>query len=170
MIKGKNICLRMFDNLEEIKTYVQEMNQLEMRSEFDHTELTSQRNLINAFQSGQLWSDDYGLLQVILDQKCIGTINYKKESEYELSIGYRIVDSSARGKGYGYEMVDLFVKYLFNTKPISRISLYTAENNMPSRKLAEKCGFTQEGILRQAYFYRGIMHNWVIYGLLRGEI
>ena len=64
----------------------------------------------------------------------------------------------------------LFSSYLFETIPlITRLSLFTAENNISSRKLAEKCGYKQEGILRDAYFYRGNICNWVIYSLLRDE-
>ncbi len=69
------------------------------------------------------------------------------------------------------EALNLFSKYLFETVPlITRLSLYTAENNSPSRKLAEKCGYTLEGILRDAYFYRGKMFNWAIYSILRSEV
>lgn len=105
-----------------------------------------------------------------MKDQCIGTISYKRESEHELSIGYRIIEKSIRGRGYGTEILKLFSKNLFETKAITRLSLYIAENNMPSRRIEGECDYLQEGILRQAYFYRGQMHNWVVYGLLRGEI
>ncbi len=50
------------------------------------------------------------------------------------------------------------------------LSQETAENNIASCKLAEKCGFKREGVLRNAYFYRGSICNWVVYSLLKDEV
>jgi len=33
----------------------------------------------------------------------------------------------------------------------------------------EKCGCQKEGVLRQAYYYRGRRVDFVIYGMLRAE-
>ena len=63
-----------------------------------------------------------------------------------------------------------FSAYLFATIPcITRLKILTAVDNIGSRKLAEKCGYIQEGIMRNAYFYRRNLCDWVIYAMLREE-
>lgn len=169
MIKGKRVTLKMFETLDEVKHYVSCYNDLSQRSLLDHTEIVSEKKLIDSFMNNNLWGQESGSLQVLVADEFIGTISFKCVNAYELSLGYRLTSDSTN-KGYGYEMLSLFIAYLFDSKAIGRLSLYTAENNIPSRKLAEKCGFLQEGVLRKAYFYRGNMHNWVVYGLLREDL
>lgn len=106
-----------------------------------------------------------------ISDEIIGDISFSKTTDFELNIGYRLFENKNRKKGYMTQALKLFSKYLYSTIPsVTRLSLYTAEDNIPSRKLAEKCGFVQEGILRNAYFYRGKICNWIIYSLLREDV
>ena len=41
--------------------------------------------------------------------------------------------------------------------------------NTGSERIAQKCGFTQEGVLRQAFFIQGVMRDVKMYSLLRPE-
>jgi len=107
---------------------------------------------------------------MILDEnnEFIGTIGYVRISEYELNVGYRLLQPNARNKGYMTETLKLFVNYLFDSIPnIVRLSLHTASNNLPSKKLAEKCGFEFEGTMRKAYFYRGKIHDQDVYSIIK---
>jgi ribosomal-protein-alanine N-acetyltransferase len=61
------------------------------------------------------------------------------------------------------EALPLFSAYLFATIPhVTRLVLLTAADNAASRRLAQKCGYVQEGVLRQANFYRGRLVDWVL--------
>lgn len=171
MIKGKKTILRLFNSEDEVRFYFNIFNNLEERSNLDHSEISSPVKVINSFSGSGWWSKDYGnLLITTIDGEMIGTISFSRISEYELSIGYRLLKEKDRGHGYMSEALSLFTDYLFETFPgIARLSLKTAEDNTPSRKLAEKCGFTLEGILRDAYFYRGKICNWTLYSKLKRE-
>jgi len=170
MLKGERIVLRQIESEAEYKDYLMRLNQLEHRAITDHTELVSIPKMLQAFHQGDLWTKDYGRLFIQVDDRLIGDLSFTRKSELEISIGYRMISLDHKRKGYMTEALKLFIKYLFDSIPlITRLSLLTAEDNLPSRKLAEKCGFSQEGVLRQAYFYRGKICNWILYSILREE-
>lgn len=170
MIQGKHITLRLLRDVAECKTLVGEYNQLAQRAPMDHTEIKSAATLLKQFAVDGLWGDRAGTL-VIADQDdlMVGTIGFTTRSDFELEIGYRVLKTQNRGKGYGSEALALFSAYLFATKPIRRLRIQTASDNIGSQRVAEKCGFKREGVLRQAYFYRGRVCDFLIYGLLRDE-
>ncbi len=83
-------------------------------------------------------------------------------------IGYGVVPEE-RGKGYCTEAAMLLVDYLFLNKNIVRIQADTHVDNMASRRVLEKVGFTLEGVLRNAYFEQGAWRDAVLYSILRDE-
>lgn len=171
MIQGNNITLRLYRSEEEVKEVLERYNTLNERSPLDHTEIYSLQKILSRFRESGSWGQNNGTL-VITDKedRIVGSISFNRKSELELSLGYRIYRNEDRKKGYMSEALSLFSFYLFQTMPcITRLSLYTAENNIASRKLAEKCGYTLDGILRDAYFYRGEVCSHAVYSLLRHE-
>ena len=171
MIRGKTLNLRLFRDEKDVLEQYSMYNELNERALTDHTEVYPPNRQIASFQETGFWTKDYRSLVITTkDDEILGTVSFHRKTELELSIGYRIYQSKQRRKGVMTEVLRLFSAYLFETVPfITRLMIATAENNTASRKLAEKCGYKQEGILRQAYFYRGTICNWVIYSLLREE-
>ena len=51
-----------------------------------------------------------------------------------------MIDSSERGKGYAQEALRTLFDYAFGTLSLDRLTLSTAEENLPMRGLAEKMG------------------------------
>lgn len=172
MISGKKVNLRLFKCEEEVREYFEDYNDLNERAITDHSELFSPLRAVDSFKENGWWSKDYGELVVTDNQdNPLGVISFSSKTELEFSIGYRINKKENRGKGYMGEALKLFSSYLFNSNPfITRLSLCTPEDNTPSRKMAEKCGYKLEGILRNAYFYRGKICNWTLYSILRDEV
>ena len=170
MIRGERVNLRLLRDIEECKAFINAYNDLAERTERDHTELKSTTTFLEQFTQDGLWSDNAGTLLITKKQDdIVGSINFNRLSSFELEVGYRLLRHRDRGQGYVTEALSLFSAYLFATKPIQRLRIQTASNNIGSRKVAEKCGFLQEGVLRQAYFYRGEMCDNIVYGLLRNE-
>lgn len=171
MINGKKENLRFFESEEEVESYFQHYNNLEERALTDHTEISSPLKKVKSFNENGWWSKDSGCLAVTTkDGKIVGSIIFSRKTEMELSIGYRLLKTKDRNNGYMGEALGLFSKYLFETIPLfTRLTIFTPEDNTPSRKMAEKCGYKLEGILRNAYFYRGKICNWTLYSLLREE-
>lgn len=86
-----------------------------------------------------------------------------------LEIGYGIDDLSLRRKGFGTEAANLFVDFLFKTKPLERIQAMTNIANRGSQRVLEKVGFKQEGTLRHADFLDGQFSDMLIYSILKED-
>jgi RimJ/RimL family protein N-acetyltransferase len=67
----------------------------------------------------------------------------------KVEIGYW-VRSSCSGRGYISEAVQALKHYAFTHLQAARIELVTDEHNLASRRVAERNGFTLEGILRHS--------------------
>mgnify|MGYP006300205255 FL=1 len=103
--------------------------------------------------------------------KEIGIINYLqcRASNSSLEVGQVIAEPSARGKGYGYESLKLFVDYLFNNKTIGRIQYKTRFDNKPMIAVGEKIGFSREAVMKDFYFAEGEYKDYFLMALTRQE-
>jgi RimJ/RimL family protein N-acetyltransferase len=63
----------------------------------------------------------------------------------------------------------LFSAYIFELKPINRLVIRVFSGNVPSRTIAEKCGYVYEGTMRKAIFARGKYHDVQLFSILREE-
>lgn len=85
----------------------------------------------------------------------------------EADIGYWVV-SGAEGRGVVTAATSRLVAWLFE-EGIHRITIRAAVDNARSRAVAERLGFTFEGVLREALFLDGRHRDAALYSLLRGE-
>lgn len=92
---------------------------------------------------------------VVIDtgtQKPVGYIDVKNIdwSIPKAELGY-FMDEKYTGKGLATNTVNLVINYLFNELRFVKLFLRIHEQNKSSRRLAEKCGFITEGIIRKEY-------------------
>lgn len=172
LINGKRIKIKQFETLEEVIMHAELYNDISERSIHDHIESASIDNRIRQFEEGLYDNDDkVKYMMFNEDDEFIGTIGYVRRSPFEVNIGYRLMLKKFRQKGYVSEALPLFVKFIFDTKSdVDRISLNTAYDNIGSQKVAERSGFTFEGVLRKAYEYRGNRVDFYQYSILREDI
>jgi len=99
------------------------------------------------------------------------------------SIGLHQIDTRARsamlgvfigekrfwGKGYGTEAVQLLLEYAFDQLNLHRVFLYVHEHNPRAVRCYQKCGFVQEGTLRQAGYKEGKYFDILVMGILDDE-
>jgi RimJ/RimL family protein N-acetyltransferase len=74
-----------------------------------------------------------------------------------------------RGRGVGTVAHRLLAQYLFDTTTVNRLCAYTDVDNRAERRTLEKCGFHQEGVLRQVGFRSGQWRDLIAYALLRDD-
>jgi RimJ/RimL family protein N-acetyltransferase len=99
-------------------------------------------------------------------QVYIGPMNWKLP---EFQVGY-IADVGHEGKGYVTEAVNAATGFIFEHLQAHRIGLECDETNIRSWKVAERCGYTREGRLRENKLNAdGTISDTYIYGLLRSE-
>jgi RimJ/RimL family protein N-acetyltransferase len=100
---------------------------------------------------GSVW-----LCEVRLDQGCA-------------AVGYWLAPE-ARGRGAATQAVRLLAGWAFAGLGLARLELTCGPDNAASQHVAERCGFTREGLLRSHVPFQGARRDSVIYGLLPGEL
>ncbi|MFE9429246.1 GNAT family N-acetyltransferase [Kitasatospora sp. NPDC006697] len=76
---------------------------------------------------------------------------------------------SARGKGYGTDVVAVLCHYGFTIRGLHRIQIETLVDNHAMLTAAERNGFTREGVLRRSAWVLGEFMDEVLLGLLAEE-
>ncbi|MCP4418879.1 MAG: GNAT family N-acetyltransferase [Chloroflexi bacterium] len=172
MIRGRNVILRMFRE-SDLDAYFEVINDLSNMTNYWPAQLQSEANMRKEFSENGFWKDDYKLM-LITDKEgdLIGELDTFKTSPniQGVEAGYRIFQKKDMGKGYMTEALRLFSAYLYKTNPIMlRLTLLIRSDNIGSRKVAEKCGYKNEGTLRNAWVDDGRPYPMEIYSLLRDE-
>lgn len=73
---------------------------------------------------------------------------------------------SARGKGYGSDVVEVLCHYGFVVRGFHRMQIETLADNAAMLRAAERNGFVREGVLRSSAWVLGEFLDEVILGLL----
>lgn len=171
MIRGEHIVLRTVRE-SDLDALFGFLSDLATRGEFFPIRLPSEAALRKEFRETGLWSDSYGRLLICAPEgEILGSIWYFQTAPYldGLEIGYHLFDVRSRGKGHMSEALRLLVGFLFATRKINRLQLTVMLGNEASRRVAQKCGFQSEGIVRGALFLRGESHDLEMFSLLRAE-
>jgi len=100
----------------------------------------------------------------------VGSVSLKNISHSMCygEIGYGISEPN-HGKGIATAAVRLLVNRIFTESKLRRLIAYVHEENQASRRVLEKLGFQEEGLLRDHYVINGIPVNEALYGLLKRE-
>ena len=93
----------------------------------------------------------------------------KRQNEGARMLGYALGEPYW-GRGYACEAAREVIRFAFEVQRLPLVSLYHYAYNQRSRRVAEKCGFTREGILRAgSKRYDGRVFDDVCYSLTRPE-
>lgn len=110
---------------------------------------------------------------VLLSGATVGSIgiNWLEPEQGVAEVGYWVAPQ-VRGRGVCTRAVRLASQWVFERPGMQRLQLRADEENVASRKVAEKAGFTQEGILRSSRYNPrlGRRIDFVMYSLLRSEL
>jgi RimJ/RimL family protein N-acetyltransferase len=173
MLKGKSITLRPVreTDLDQLYRYHIEIDN---RGEYYPRGILGEPAYRNRFQETGNWSKDDGELLIVSPKdELLGLIEFFKTVNYlvEYELSYIVFAKEQRGKGIATEAVNLFVRYLFETKHyVNRIRLVIHPDNLASRRLAEKCGFLHEGTARGAWYNNGKHQDVEIYAILHEDV
>jgi len=171
MIRGKNIHLRLFHE-RDLDFLIEAFHDLEKRGDHFPHSLMSGETFKKQFREDGCWSGETGRMAICdKDGRIVGWIWFFTTAPYfdGYEIGYIVFDKGDRGKGYMTEALTLFTRYLFDTKKINRLQLGIHPDNAASKKVAEKCGYRFEGLLRGSIFMHGKNHDTEMYSRLRGD-
>jgi RimJ/RimL family protein N-acetyltransferase len=100
----------------------------------------------------------------------IGTVELRiAQHANRAELGIAIQDRSQWNKGYGTDTVRQVLDYGFGELGLNRIELTVDEENGRGRRCYEKCGFREEGLLRQHRIVDGEYGNTVMMAILREQ-
>jgi len=83
-------------------------------------------------------------------------------------VGYWLA-GPARGKGHASRAVRLVTAWGFRSLDLHRIDLLAATGNPDSQRVAERCGFTREAVLRSYLQAKEGRQDMVAFGLLAND-
>jgi RimJ/RimL family protein N-acetyltransferase len=83
-------------------------------------------------------------------------------------LGY-VVTPAARGRGVATTAVSLLTRWALVEQRLERLTLMVDVANVASQKVAERCGYVREGVLRNSYVKPGVRADTIIYARLRTD-
>ena len=97
------------------------------------------------------------------DDRVLGSIGATAPERGVREIGYWL-RADARGRGTATRALTLIVAWAFEQPDVARIQLRADPENVASCRVAERAGFTREGVLRHAHWNPriGCRRDWAI--------
>jgi ribosomal-protein-alanine N-acetyltransferase len=171
MIRGSRIALRHVVEA-DLPLLISAAADALIRGNFASTEMRSPHSVRKRFDEDGFSSDVFERLMICDEQGAvIGDVCHFSERRYTASreIGWLIFDVAKRGRGYASEAAALLIDYLFDSQPVHRLACSVIPENIASRRVAEKCGFTHEGRSRALLFVRGEYRDSDQFSILRPD-
>lgn len=94
--------------------------------------------------------------------------NYLDWNDRRTEIGYWL-GASFQGKGLVTKACRVLINHAFNELKLNRVEMRCGVENKKSRRLPERLGFREEGILREAEWLHDHFIDLVIYAMLASE-
>jgi UDP-4-amino-4,6-dideoxy-N-acetyl-beta-L-altrosamine N-acetyltransferase len=85
-------------------------------------------------------------------------------------MGIVIGEKQYWGKGYGSDAARVLLRFAFDEMNLHRVQLTVYEDNVRAIRAYEKCGFRQEGRLRDAIFRKGRYYDMLLMSILSDEL
>jgi len=107
---------------------------------------------------------------IYIEDELVGTISLHEINRHlgQTSLGYYLGEKGLR-KGVMTDVVRFVTNYCFETLGLNRVVIECATGNNRSRRIPERLGFTEEGVLRDAEKLYGIYHDIVVYAMLKQD-
>jgi RimJ/RimL family protein N-acetyltransferase len=143
------------------------LTDLEIQRWFDNRGLTA-RDVVE--RATARWAASEAAEFAIIDEaECVGSIWLNLGLEGRAGVGYWLL-AHARGKGLATSALLLVVRWAFDALGIRRIGLNTDPRNVASIRVAERVGFTREGLLRSWADVNGERVDQVSFSLLPSDL
>lgn len=109
-------------------------------------------------------------VETLADHSMIGTINVSGINWHHRYAYVGIsLDSELHNRGCGTDAMEILLRFIFEEMNLHKVKLEVFEFNPRAIRVYEKCGFRQEGRLREEIFRYGRYHDVLVMGLLQEE-
>jgi RimJ/RimL family protein N-acetyltransferase len=131
------------------------------------------RAILNAEMEGHARDTELQLAAVTPDAQdlLLGgvSLNTVDRDQGRAAVGYWLAPH-ARGRGIATRSVQLLARWAFTTFGFARLELRCAPDNVASQRVAERCGFVREGVLRSHVPFKGGRRDTLMFSLLPDEL
>jgi RimJ/RimL family protein N-acetyltransferase len=131
---------------------------------------TDARGWIEA--AAQEHAEGRGVNLVVVDAasgELLGAIGLMEYAPPVCRVGYW-VQREARGRGVAPRALALLSRWALAELDLPRLELITDPDHRASQRVAEKAGFTREGVLRHAWEQRGEWKDVVLFSLVPADL
>jgi RimJ/RimL family protein N-acetyltransferase len=97
------------------------------------------------------------------------SLNDVSLSQGRAAVGYWLAPE-ARGRGIATRAVRLLARWAFDSLGVARLELTCGPDNHASQRVAARCGFAREGLLRSHMPFKGRRRDTLVFGLLPDEL
>lgn len=78
-----------------------------------------------------------------------------------------VMHRSYMGKGYAHEATRLLLRHAFHFLNIHRVEIKVVDINPDAVSLYERMGAEKEGVLREAFYFKGEYRDLIVYSILK---
>jgi RimJ/RimL family protein N-acetyltransferase len=121
----------------------------------------------------EAWATGGGIYAIAdpATDRLLGTIgvHHVDTDRAQGEIGYWVAPW-ARGRGVATLSLRLLAGWTFERLGVRRLELTCGPDNAASARVAERCGFVREGVLRSHLRFKGGRRDTVLFSLLPGEL
>ncbi|MEU0136113.1 GNAT family protein [Streptomyces sp. NPDC006296] len=133
------------------------------------TDLASARTLLQRYADQQA-ADSGRLYGIWLDGTLVGGVLFRtfeaKNGTCEIGCW---LEAAAEGRGLVTRAARILIDWAVDVRGMHRVEWVASSANRRSLAVAERLGMTREGVLREAYPYRGKRHDEEIWAVLAPE-
>ena len=91
-----------------------------------------------------------------------------EDDERTAELGY-VVAPAARGRGVATEALRQLTEWAFSDQGMLRLELLISVENTGSKRVAERCGYVREGVLRSLHVKEGVREDTEIWSRLASD-
>jgi [ribosomal protein S5]-alanine N-acetyltransferase len=110
------------------------------------------------------------ILIILQQDEFVGFITLKGNAIPEIFQVTYCIASQWQNMGYATSALELCLPVLFQGTGCIRLQAFVEPHNSASCRVLEKCGFTQEGLLRRSIKMEGELVDAYLYALLKTDI
>lgn len=177
-LRTERLLFRPFtlDDVEDLLEYTQDPEWARFQNNIPPVPYSREdaEKIVTMFSNSSVW-EKVGILQIftiVFDNKVIGEIGVNQREEDRKNERTELVYSLSRqywGKGLMTEAARAVMNWAFQTYSFNRMYAYCDPRNIGSRRVLEKIGMKQEGLLRGHLVWNGEVRDAMYYGILRSE-
>jgi RimJ/RimL family protein N-acetyltransferase len=117
------------------------------------------------------WSEGSGATFAVCDPQsdCVGHVWVNLSDPSRGSVGYWLLPR-ARGWGLATRSVRLLSRWALRELGLVRLQVLTEPGNLASQRVAERCGYGREGVLRSYARIDDRLVDYLVFSLLPGDL